>query len=96
MIRSGAEREAINMPIQGTAADVVKFAMLEMDRRLSTDTPGRLLMQVHDELVFEVARTQVPVLEATIREVLEGIYTKDGIILRVDVHFGDTWASAKG
>jgi DNA polymerase-1 len=97
MMRAAAEREAINMPVQGTAADIVKLAMIELHRKIGTgEIPGRLIMQVHDELVLEVADADVPLAMAKLAEVMEGILSLGGISLRVDVHSGKNWAEAKG
>jgi DNA polymerase-1 len=72
IIRGAAEREAMNMPVQGTAADIMKLAMIEIDREIqSNNLPGKLLMQVHDELVFEVASEDATALESGIRRILE-------------------------
>ena len=96
MMRAGAEREAMNAPIQGTAADVIKLAMIEIDRRIADGLPGKLLMQVHDELVFEVKNDQKEALEAEVREVMEGVLSLNGITLKADIRSGSDWASAKG
>ena len=62
----------MNMPVQGTAADIMKLGMIEIDKELrSGKLPGTLLMQVHDELVFEVARGDAPALESGVKRILE-------------------------
>lgn len=72
MMRAAAEREAINMPVQGTAADIVKLAMIELHRKIeSGEIPGALIMQVHDELVLEVADEHVPQVMRQLAEVME-------------------------
>lgn len=97
MMRAAAEREAMNMPIQGTGADVIKLAMIELDARLKNRPDlGHLIMQVHDELVFECSKSALPELEAMIREVMEGIFPHDRVQLRVDIHSGGNWSAAKG
>lgn len=97
MMRAGAEREAMNMPIQGTGADVVKLAMIEITKRLK-DSPhlGHLIMQVHDELVFECPKAHAAELESIVREVMEGVFLHPRVKLKVDIHSGDDWSSAKG
>ncbi|MDD2916826.1 MAG: DNA polymerase [Candidatus Gracilibacteria bacterium] len=96
MIRAGAEREAINMPIQGTAADVIKLAMIEIDEFFrSSPYKSRMLLQVHDELVFEVHESEKDELEAKIRSIMEGIFPGK-VRLLVDIHEGRNWAEAKG
>ena len=75
MIRSGAEREAINMPIQGTAADIIKLAMIEISEFLKTgDYKTRMILQVHDELVFEIHESEKEMMESKIRSIMEGIF----------------------
>ena len=95
MIRAGAEREAINMPIQGTAADVVKLAMIEIDRFIQDGGyKSRMLLQVHDELVFEIAESEKALMEEGIRSIMEGVFPGK-IRLLVDIHTGDNWSAAK-
>ncbi len=95
MIRAGAEREAINMPIQGTAADVVKLAMIELDRFIKDGGyKSRMLLQVHDELVFEIVETEKAIMEKGIRSIMEGVFPGK-IRLLVDIHTGDNWSAAK-
>ncbi len=97
MMRAGAEREAINMPVQGTAADIVKLAMIELHRKIRLgEIPGKLIMQVHDELVMEVSDAEVSTTIRKLTEVMEWILSLWGISLRVDVHSGKNWAEAKG
>ncbi|MBE2195804.1 MAG: DNA polymerase I [Anaerolinea sp.] len=90
--RGRIEREAINMPIQGTAADIIKVAMIRLSKRLPVDLPGtRMILQVHDELVFEVPEDQVKPAAALVREVMEGAYQLDAP-LRADANWGQNWA----
>ena len=87
-----AERIAINMPIQGTAADLIKLAMLAVSRRLAeSDLRARLLLQIHDELLFEAAPEDLAGLEAMVREAMIGVAELD-VPLKVDVAVGETWA----
>jgi DNA polymerase-1 len=84
---------AINMPIQGTAADIVKIAMIRMAERLASDRfRARLLLSVHDELLFEVPRDEVDRLVPAVRETMEGALPL-GVPLTVDVKVGDDWES---
>ena len=92
-VRDFGERMAINAPIQGTAADIIKIAMVKLYPRLE-GLPAAMLLQVHDELVFEVDRDAVEPLKALVCEVMEGAFTLD-VPLRVDVHWGPTWMEAK-
>lgn len=91
-IAMAAERAAINMPIQATAADLVKRAMLELDRRLAK-TSARMLLQVHDELLFEVPVADVEALEPVVREVMVQAASLR-VPLVVDVGVGRSWAEA--
>jgi len=91
-LRGFAERMATNAPIQGTAADLIKIAMIRMARAL-TDArlESRMLLQVHDELLFEAPRDEVKRLEALAAEIMEGAMTLD-VPLKVDVKAGADWA----
>jgi DNA polymerase-1 len=91
-IAMGAERAAINMPIQATAADLVKRAMLEVERRLA-GTRTRMLLQVHDELLFEVPDDEVATIEPLVREVMSKAASL-AVPLVVDVGHGRSWADA--
>jgi len=92
-LRGAGERMAINMPIQGTAADIQKIAMIRVAERLrATASPARLLLTVHDELLFEVPRDQVEPLAAIVRETMEGALPLS-VPLVVDVKVGDDWES---
>ncbi len=92
-LRGAGERMAINMPIQGTAADIMKIAMIRVDRRLRAEGfRARLLLQVHDELLIEVPRDEVAGLVPVLRETMEGALALD-VPLTVDVKTGDDWES---
>ncbi len=92
-LRGAGERMAINMPIQGTAADIQKIAMIRVARRLAEDgLQARLLLTVHDELLFEVPRDEVERLAAVVRETMEAALPLD-VPLIVDVKVGDDWES---
>jgi len=93
---SFAYRAAINAPIQGTAADVIRRAMIRMDAAIA-DLPARMLLQVHDELIFEVAEDSVDALVGKAREVMEGAAepaVKLAVPLIVDAGHGANWAEA--
>jgi DNA polymerase-1 len=93
-LRQGAERAAINAPMQGTAADIIKRAMIEVDRWLtSSGIAARLLLQVHDELVFEVRRDVVDEVSARTRELMSNA-AQLSTSLKVDVGVGDNWDQA--
>jgi DNA polymerase-1 len=92
-LRGAGERMAINMPIQGTAADIQKIAMIRVAERLAADgSRARLLLSVHDELLFEVPRAEVEPLAAIVRETMEGALPLS-VPLIVDVKVGDDWES---
>lgn len=95
MRRKGAERAAINAPMQGTAADIIKRAMLAVDAWLATpEADGiRMIMQVHDELVFEVPQEKVALCSAKVRELMQQSATLD-VPLLVEVGVGDNWDQA--
>jgi DNA polymerase-1 len=93
-LRQAAERAAINAPMQGTAADIIKRAMIEVDRWLQqSKLAARLLLQVHDELVFEVRRDLAEDLIAHVRELMSGAATLS-TPLKVDAGIGANWDEA--
>jgi DNA polymerase-1 len=86
-----AERMAINMPIQGTQADILKLAMIKIaDWLTKTKLDAKMLLQVHDELVFEVARDDVKSLEKQVKEIMSSVIALD-VPLVVDVGTGKSW-----
>ena len=92
-LRGAGERMAINMPIQGTAADIQKIAMIRVDQGLRTSgLPARLLLSVHDELLLELPRGEVNAVAALVRETMEGALPLT-VPLVVDVKVGDDWES---
>ena len=92
-LRGAGERMAINMPIQGTAADIVKIAMIRLDKRLAEEGfRARPLLQVHDELLLEVPRDEVDRLVPVLRDVMEHALPLD-VPLTVDIKAGDDWES---
>lgn len=94
MRRQAAERTAINAPMQGTAADIIKRAMLAVDGWLSSsDVDATMVMQVHDELVFEVTTDALPALEAGVREHMQGA-AELSVPLVVDIGTGNNWDEA--
>ena len=92
-LRGAGERMAINMPIQGTAADIMKIAMIRLHERLrSAGSPARMLLSVHDEVVLEVPRALVGEVAPVVRETMESALKLD-VPLDVDVKVGDDWES---
>ena len=93
-LRNAAERTAINMPIQGTAADIVKLAMIRVHDALAREKrDALLLLQVHDELVLEVAERELPAVETLVRREMEQATTLK-VPLDVEVGHGRSWAEA--
>jgi DNA polymerase-1 len=93
-VRKFAERTAINAPIQGTAADLIKIAMLNIYPRLQAEgLKSHMIMQVHDELVFEVPEKELEIMAKLVREEMEGVY-KMSVPLKVDLKWGETWRDA--
>jgi DNA polymerase I len=94
-IRKAAEREAINMPIQGTASDIVKIAMLHVEEEFKRNSlAARLLMQVHDELLVEVPEREVEKVIEILKHEMETAVSLD-VPLVADVGVGDNWMDAK-
>jgi len=93
-VRAMGERMALNAPIQGTSADIIKKAMIDIDARLLADPSlGRMLLTVHDELVFEIHQDNVDAASAEIRRLMEGV-AELRCGLSVDVHTGANWSEA--
>lgn len=93
-VRSNAERQAINMPIQGTAADMIKIAMIRIDEALrNSPTPGRMLLQVHDELVFEVPEKNAGTMRELVMEKMRNALTLR-VPVEVEVGTGKNWLEA--
>ncbi len=93
-LRSFAERTAMNTPMQGAAADLIKLAMIELDRRLAGDFESRMILQVHDELLFEAPEKELPRLTKLVKEVMEGVH-KLRVPLVVDTKAGPNWRDMK-
>lgn len=93
--RKAAERAAINAPMQGTAADIIKRAMIGVDDWLKSQDPAKIkmIMQVHDELVFEIDASLIEIATGKIREIMESSLKLD-VPLQVDIGIGDNWEQA--
>jgi DNA polymerase I len=90
-LRNFAERTALNSPLQGTAADLIKLAMIVIDRRLTAEKfKARLILQVHDELLFELPLSEQEALEAMVRKEMEGVYQLT-VPLAVEIGVGPNW-----
>ena len=93
--RNRAEREAMNTPLQGTAADLMKLAMVKAHARLAREKMRtRMILTVHDELVFDAPDAEVDQARAIVREEMEGAFPMK-VPLRVDVGVGENWKEAK-
>ena len=94
--RAFGERVARNMPIQGTAADIIKIAMIRVFDRLERENlAARLIMQVHDELIVEAPQNEADAVSRLLKEEMENA-VKLSVALTADVHVGRTWYEAKG
>jgi DNA polymerase-1 len=89
VVRQAAERAAANMPIQGTEADLMKMAMLEVDKKL--DGRGVQLLQIHDSILIECPKENAEAISELLVDTMENIYPELGVKLQVDVHIGDNW-----
>jgi DNA polymerase-1 len=95
-VRGNAERQAINAPVQGTAADLMKLAMIRLHQELAKrGVPARLLLQVHDELILEVESKAAKEAAALAKSIMESV-AELRVPLRVDIGTGSSWAAAKG
>lgn len=93
-VRSLAERTAINAPIQGTSADIIKLAMINVDRRIKAEgLQSRMILQIHDELLFDSIPSEVDELKKIVLEEMENV-TKLSVPLTVECNYGDNWLEA--
>ena len=91
MVRQAAERTAINAPIQGSAADIIKVAMIEVDKLMNArGVKAKMVLQVHDELLFDVPKAEIDVMTEIIRTAMESA-TELSVPLRVDISSGSSW-----
>jgi DNA polymerase-1 len=93
--RSQAERYAVNLPIQGTAADILKRAMIDVHAALAPHPDARMILTVHDELLFEVPASDADTISPLVRERMQGAVALD-VPLTVDIGIGENWKEAKG
>ena len=93
-VRSLAERNAVNAPIQGTAADIIKLAMIGVDKRLTeAGLQSRMVLQIHDELMFDAVPEEVPALKKIVVDVMENVL-KLSVPLTVECSDGKNWLEA--
>lgn len=94
VVRGAAERNAVNAPIQGSAADIIKLAMIAIQKKLTHEQwASKMLLQVHDELVFEVPNEEVEPLKKMVKEAMEGAFSLE-VPLVVDIGVGKNWLEA--
>ena len=94
VVRGAAERNAVNAPIQGSAADIIKIAMINIHRRMEKENlQSKMLLQVHDELVFDVPKTEVETLSVMVKEEMENAFSLE-VPLLVEVGMGENWLEA--
>ena len=95
MVRSGGERIALNTPIQGTASDILKKAMVEIyDKFKELGLKSKMIIQVHDELVFNVVNSELEQVSNIVKEIMENTY-KLAVPLKVEIEYGSNWYEAK-
>lgn len=91
-IRFAAERLAINTPLQGTAADLIKMAMIEIDRAIREEgLQGQMILQIHDELIFEIPDREIPIFEKLVKDKMENVL-KLSVPIEVHMAVGKSWA----
>jgi DNA polymerase-1 len=94
MVRSGAERNAVNAPIQGSAADIIKIAMINIHKKLSNGNwKSKMLLQVHDELVFDVYKQELEAIKVLIKYEMENAIQLD-VPLEIEMGVGKNWFEA--
>jgi DNA polymerase-1 len=94
IVRGAAERNAVNAPIQGSAADIIKLAMIAIQKRLKSETwRSKMLLQVHDELVFDVPKEEVEALKTMVKNEMENAFDIN-VPLVVDIGIGNNWLEA--
>ena len=94
MVRSGDERNAVNAPIQGSAADIIKIAMIRIQNRMEAGNfKSKMLLQVHDELVFDMHKEEIETLTSLIKEEMENAFVL-AVPLDVEVGYGNNWLQA--
>ena len=93
VVRGNAERNAINAPLQGSAADIIKLAMVKIFGRLNSGCRTKMILQVHDELIFDVYKPELEEVQIIVREEMEQVVTLS-VPLVVDMGIGNNWLDA--
>ncbi|MBP7821245.1 DNA polymerase I, partial [Candidatus Saccharibacteria bacterium] len=89
IVRSSAERQAVNMPIQGTEADLMKKAMIQLEKVLPTE--AKQLLQIHDSILVECPKNQADKVAEIMKDIMENVAPEIPIKLSVDVHIAQNW-----
>jgi DNA polymerase-1 len=93
-VRGGAERNAVNAPVQGSAADIIKIAMIRISDKIKLNNfKSKMLVQVHDELIFEIYKPELQKMKELIKKEMESVFTLN-VPLIVDVGMGENWHEA--
>ena len=94
IVRGGAERNAVNAPVQGSAADIIKIAMVKISDKIKLNNfKSKMLVQVHDELIFEIYKPELQKMKELIKKEMESVFTLN-VPLIVDVGMGENWHEA--
>ena len=95
MIRQSGERIALNTPIQGTSADIIKLAMIKVyDKFKEEKIKSKMILQVHDELIFDVVENELEKVTKIVTDIMEHVYQLE-VPLKVDINYGKNWFDAK-
>jgi len=95
MIRQSGERIALNTPIQGTSADIIKLAMIKVYKAFKENNlKSKMIIQVHDELIFDVIEDELDTVKELVADIMEHVYKLE-VPLKVDVNYGKNWFEAK-
>ena len=95
MIKSAGERIALNTPIQGTSADIIKKAMVEIDKKFKNkNIKSKMILQVHDELIFDTLKEEKAMVEKIVDDIMDNVYELS-VPLKVDIESGTDWYQAK-
>ena len=94
-MKANAERVAINSPIQGTASDIIKLAMIDIDREMTLNNlKSKMLLQVHDELIFSVPQEEIEIMREIVKDKMENV-VKLEVPIDVDMGIGVNWYDLK-
>lgn len=86
---------ALNTPIQGTSADIIKKAMIEIHNRFrEQNIKSKMILQVHDELIFDCLESELEIVKSIVKEIMEGV-VNISVPLKVDINYGKNWYDAK-